>query len=615
MPVLIARQRQQLRRPGALGAIAALAATAALAAGQQPTAGAAVTTVSAVTGRAFGYRSEVSLFGGPSSPRGPAGTTGCDAAASTACSPSATLPASGGTDAVTDTDGASGSYGPAVIFEAASLAVTAQGAAGEAGTVTTTATATGIGPGPFTAASAGSTCTATAAGASASTAIADGLLVTSTDPATGAPATTQAIDPAPAPGTTYTGTLDHLGDSFRAVFNEQITNPDGSITVNAVHLSLLGPIAVGDLIVGQAVCGVTSQELAAPPPGEAAAPAAEAAAPAAPAAAATAPPKGAASAAAPAAAAALPAQAADPTGPGAFGYVARVALFGGPSNTRPCADPPANTTDCRARPSVTLPAAGSATPVTDTVATADARFGPGIIFTSGPITVSTQGTAAASTSKVEIQNVNTSQQEVFTASAMSSTCNGPSGSTSITGGTLRTSEGTNLDSETDDTNTPVPANPPPNTTIEGRIETVGDSYRAVFNEQIVSNGAIVVNAFHMTLLGPTAVGELIVGQSRCGGTAVSTGTGTGTGGTGTGTGTGSGSGSGTSGTTAAGANRAGSGARTGAMATTGFGALGPLLLGVTLLLLGMASSLGGARLRARPARPARPARHAPDARP
>ncbi len=42
-------------------------------------------------------------------------------------------------------------------------------------------------------------------------------------------------------------------DNFRYVFNEQIANPDGSLTVNAAHEHLVGPTAVGDLIIGQAV--------------------------------------------------------------------------------------------------------------------------------------------------------------------------------------------------------------------------------------------------------------------------------------------------------------------------------------------------------------------------
>ncbi len=69
----------------------------------------------------------------------------------------------------------------------------------------------------------------------------------------------------PAPNTTYEGHL-HIGsktDTFRWVFNEQISNADGSITVNAAHQYLLGPMATGELIVGQVVCGITVGE---PPP-------------------------------------------------------------------------------------------------------------------------------------------------------------------------------------------------------------------------------------------------------------------------------------------------------------------------------------------------------------
>ncbi|HEV8115693.1 MAG TPA: choice-of-anchor P family protein, partial [Acidimicrobiales bacterium] len=62
---------------------------------------------------------------------------------------------------------------------------------------------------------------------------------------------------------------------------------------------------------------------------------------------------------------------------------------------------------------------------------------------------------------------------------------------------------------------PVPADPAPNTVIEGKLEGIGDSFRLVFNEQIVEDGAITVNAAHQILLGPTAVGDLVIGQSRC----------------------------------------------------------------------------------------------------
>ena len=604
---------KQLRRGAGHRSIVFVAAVAAtsIGVGQSQVQAAQAGTVTAVSGSGYGYFSNVSLFGGPATPRGPAGTTGCDTTSTTACSPSAKLPATGGREAATDQDGASAQYGPAVIFESIAMAVTTQGTTGDAGQVTTTATASGVGPGPFTATTASSTCTASAAGAKASVAIVNGQLVTKTDATTGEPVKTETIDPAPAPGTTYTGTLDHVGDRFKAVFNEQILNPDGSITVNALHLHLLGPIAVGDLIVGQSVCGLTSSPAApeAASPAPTTAPSLQASRPAAPeiVVAAAQPPLGAdvgSSAsgarmtplAATPSAASLPSQIAPVSGSGAFGYTSKISLFGGPADTRPCADPTTNKTDCRPRPAVNLPSGGSATPVTDTVPTADARYGPGIFFTSNAITVSTEGTAASATSKVDIQKVNTSGVEVFNASRVSSTCTGGSGSTMIADGVIRVSEG-DPNVEGDDTNVPIPANPPPNTTHEGKIEGVGDTFRAVFNEQTVKDGTITVNAYHLYAIGPTAIGELIVGQSRCGGSGTG-GSGGGTPGGGTPGTTGSRLGSRT-GTPAAGSSTARGGTRRPAqgMANTGFGAFGPLLLGFTLLALGTASSVAGARLR------------------
>ena len=543
--------------------------------GQPAAHGAESGSIPTLVGRADGYHSNVSLSGGRSSARGPAGTTGCDAWSTTACSPSAALPPTGGIKATTDRDGAMARHGSAVVFTSSSSAVRTSGTTDRGGAVSSSARSSGVGGGPFSAAAISSTCTASGSGAKASTAVADGRLVTRTNPGTGAADAAVPVDPAPRPGTTYTGTVDHAGYSFRAVLNEQIPNPDGSITVNALHLSLLGPAVVGEVVVGRSVCGVTStkgsQALSSSRVAAATTPAmVESSSRSA---------RTASLAAAPQAVA-LPTQTAAPAGPGAFGYVAEVSLFGGPQAIRPCANPPTNTTDCRPRPAVSLPSGGSPTPVTESVATADARFGPGIVFTSGPIGVSTEGTAASTTSKVEIRNVNASGQEVFTASGLSSTCTGGSGSTTITGGTLRTSEG-DPDNEGDDTDVPIPANPPPNTTREGKIEGAGDTYRAVFNEQIVKDGSLTVNAYHLFLLGPTAKGELVVGQSRCGGAAASRPA-TGTPGTGT-PGSASAGGTGSAGPSS--------------MATTGFAAIGPLLLGLILLALGSAACLGGARLR------------------
>ena len=194
----------------------------------------------------------------------------------------------------------------------------------------------------------------------------------------------------------------------------------------------------------------------------------------------------------------------------AYGYFASVSLFGGPANTRGPA------------PVVTLPPGGSAIPITAGAPSALVQFGPAILFSSGPITVSTQGTAGPAgfvTSTSNIENVNTSGQEVFTAANVSSTCTaseaGVSGSTTIVGGTLQVSEGDpNVDG--DEVIVAIPANPAPNTVHAGQIETVGDRFRAVFNEQIVNaDGSITVNAYHLYLLGPTAIGEVIVGHAVC----------------------------------------------------------------------------------------------------
>ncbi|HWC10199.1 MAG TPA: hypothetical protein VG455_03160, partial [Acidimicrobiales bacterium] len=127
------------------------------------------------------------------------------------------------------------------------------------------------------------------------------------------------------------------------------------------------------------------------------------------------------------------------------------------------------------------------------------------------------------TSTASLQDVNTSGDEVFTASALSSTCTasetGLSGSTTITDGTLQTSETGGPGG------TPVvvdlPANPAPNTTYNGQIEGVGDAFQYIFNEQVVNpDGSLTVYAAHLRLLGPTAVGDLYIGKVECGVTAV-----------------------------------------------------------------------------------------------
>jgi len=74
------------------------------------------------------------------------------------------------------------------------------------------------------------------------------------------PPVSVAVPANPAPNTTVLGHIhiNNSQDNFRYVFNEQVTNPDGSLVVNAGHEYLLGPTAVGDLILGHAVCKLTA---------------------------------------------------------------------------------------------------------------------------------------------------------------------------------------------------------------------------------------------------------------------------------------------------------------------------------------------------------------------
>ncbi|WP_156755741.1 choice-of-anchor P family protein [Actinokineospora pegani] len=57
----------------------------------------------------------------------------------------------------------------------------------------------------------------------------------------------------PAPNTTVS--IPPVLSLASLTFNEQIANPDGSLTVNAVHLRLNALLGVGDVIIGSATCG------------------------------------------------------------------------------------------------------------------------------------------------------------------------------------------------------------------------------------------------------------------------------------------------------------------------------------------------------------------------
>ena len=207
----------------------------------------------AVQGSAYGYRAVVEVFGSHSAADPtPRVTLASDASNS----PQSASVASARADA-----------GPATIFSSGRIDVSTSGTLGPAGSVTSSATIAHlgvVGEDNFAASSLASTCTASESGVGGSTTITGGILVTDNGDADH-DRVTVTLPTNPAPNTTYEGRL-RIGsriDTFRWVFNEQIANADGSLTVNAAHEYLLGPIATGDLIIGQVVCGVTVRE---PPP-------------------------------------------------------------------------------------------------------------------------------------------------------------------------------------------------------------------------------------------------------------------------------------------------------------------------------------------------------------
>lgn len=201
----------------------------------------------AVSGSACGYFSDVGLFGGPPERRGCGQTTppGDDRSAS----PSVALPPEGSATAVTaeDTDGALAQYGPAILFAGSGpMKVSTKGKK----SITSSASVKGIDAGPFVAGSVRCTCTASASATKAETTITKGVLVTATD-AEGNPTKSERIPSKPAKNLTRKG-VNTIGDKFKVVFNEQKVGRDGTITVTAVHMYLLGPAATGEIVVAQA---------------------------------------------------------------------------------------------------------------------------------------------------------------------------------------------------------------------------------------------------------------------------------------------------------------------------------------------------------------------------
>jgi hypothetical protein len=192
----------------------------------------------------------------------------------------------------------------------------------------------------------------------------------------------------------------------------------------------------------------------------------------------------------------------------AFGASASVSLFGGPPFV------------LQPTPTVTLPTSGGNQ--TDSTASINFQTGPAQLLTTGTVDVSTQGTTGAGGSVTSSSSLDTVSIGGFEAADISSTCTanegGASGSTTITGGRFVVQE-PDINVDGDEVFNDLPANPAPNTQLNGVVPGVGDNYTVVLNEQIASGGGITVNAAHFTLNGPHATGEAILGQSVCGVTA------------------------------------------------------------------------------------------------
>lgn len=227
---------------------------------------------------------------------------------------------------------------------------------------------------------------------------------------------------------------------------------------------------------------------------------------------------------------------------GAYGISAQISLFGG---AQP-ADVPT--------PTIALPPGGSSTPVTATAPSGLVRHGPAVFFTSDRLDVSTVGTngpGGSVTSSVDILNINRSTvqaaatgSEIFYADNLHSSCtandSGISGTATLANAQLQLDSGDDTAGDVHPVvNVPLPSNPPPsppgarqnpppppqdqNLANRGHIHVNGsiDHFHVVFNEQISNpDGSLTVNAVHEFLDGPTAVGEVIIGQVRCAATRV-----------------------------------------------------------------------------------------------
>ena len=247
-----------------------LAVSVATAAALFATVGTSNADVTTVKGSAYGYFLRVGLFGGAPQDRGPA--------------PTVTLAPDASNSPQNATLGAGvAQVGPAIFFEwAGNIDVSTAGSLGPGGFATSSSTVNNIittRGGALSATSAASTCRASEVGntgavtVTGSTTITNGVLEIDngidvnengvyTDPGDHPPVTVP-VPTAPAANSPPIAGHIHLDatspqENFTYQFNEQITNPDGSLTVYAAHQRILGPIAVGNLFIGKSECGLTA---------------------------------------------------------------------------------------------------------------------------------------------------------------------------------------------------------------------------------------------------------------------------------------------------------------------------------------------------------------------
>ncbi|HEX2041773.1 MAG TPA: hypothetical protein VHF24_03975 [Acidimicrobiales bacterium] len=196
-----------------------------------------------MTGSAMGASGSVSLFGGPPIVFNP--------------TPTVTLPSTGGNE-VANAPSILFEAGPADLLTTGNVDISTQGATGAGGSVTSSASLDNVLIGGIEIAELSSTCTANEGGTTGSATVSGGRLVTQDpDPNVDGDEVFADIPANPAPNTSMTGVVPGVGDTYTVVFNEQTTS-GGVLTVNAAHLTLMGPNATGDVIIGQSVCGVTA---------------------------------------------------------------------------------------------------------------------------------------------------------------------------------------------------------------------------------------------------------------------------------------------------------------------------------------------------------------------